>query len=522
MSILTIKGLTHVFDERVLFDNADLTVNNGEHIGVVGLNGAGKSTFMNIISGRITPDAGEIKWLNGISWGYLDQHADIDRTLTVQQYLETAFTKLFELNDRLEKLYEKMSEDISPEELEKLIARSYSMQEELTKEGFYELDSTIKKVATGLGINNFGYDTPIGNLSEGQRAKLMLAKLLLADLNVMLLDEPTNFLDLEHIEWLRKFLDSFKGSFILISHDTVFLNSVCKIILNVENREIKKYWGNYDSFTAQHEQNAKQYAESYERQQREIKKMEEYIAKNKARAATAGMANSRKKMLEKMNVLGKPVSFERAEFNFPYISLVSKHILTVDNLEVGYDGKAILPPISLDMASDTKLWLRGTNGLGKTTFIKTIMRQLNAISGHFQFHIAAKTSYIEQSLNFKTPSLNAAAFMSDTFPRMNAKEIRTKLAGVGIKGDLAIKGVGCLSGGEQVKVKLCALMQKPSNILILDEPTNHLDVNTKEALMEALIAYEGALILVSHEPLYAEKICNAVFDIKSGQSPQRR
>ncbi len=514
MSVLTIKGLTHIFDSKTLFEDADLSVNNGEHIGVVGLNGAGKSTFMNIITGRLSQDAGEIKWLNTIRWGYLDQHADIDRSQSVMEYLQGSFDHLYKLNEQLEQIYTDMASEEDPDKLDRLVNKSAVMQEKLDDSGFYDLDSKIKKVANGLGVNNFGYDTIISNLSGGQRAKLMLSKLLLEELDVMLLDEPTNFLDLEQIDWLRKYLDSFKGTFILISHDTAFLNSVCKIIVNIENGMIKKYWGNYDSFLLQHEQNAKQYADSYERQQREIKKMEDYIARNKARAATAGMANSRKKMLDRIDVMQKPVSFEKPTFSFPYTLLVTKHLLEVKDLSVGYDGKAILPPITFGLDSTTKLWLRGTNGMGKTTILKTIMKRLPAISGSFNFNINAKINYIEQDLQFRSKEINAMTFMNETYPKMSQKDIRTQLAKVGIKNDLATKYISNLSGGEQVKIKLCALMQKESNILILDEPTNHLDVSAKEALFEALQAYDGAIILVSHEPLYAEKLCNKVFDIE--------
>lgn len=514
MSVLTIKGLTHIFDNRTLFDQADLTVNNGEHVGIVGLNGAGKSTFMNIITGKLSQDAGEVKWLNGIRLGYLDQHADIDRSLTVMEYLQTSFTHLFQLNERLEQMYADMSCEEDPDRLDDLIFKSSKLQERLEEENFYDLEAQIKKVANGLGVNHFGYDTVVETLSGGQRAKLMLSKLLLEAPDVMLLDEPTNFLDLEHIEWLRKFLDGYKSTFLLISHDTSFLNSVCKIIVSIENGQIRKYWGNYDEFLLQHEQNARQYADSYERQQREIKKMEDYIARNKARAATAGMANSRKKMLDRMEVLQKPVSTEKPTFGFPYTLLVTKHMVTVKHLEIGYDGKAILPPISFEIGSDSKLWIRGTNGLGKTTLLKTLMRKIPAISGSFDFNINCKINYIEQDLQFRSKSMNATAYMNEVYPRMSQKEIRTQLARVGLKNDLATKAIGSLSGGEQVKIKLCALMQKESNLLILDEPTNHLDVNAKEALFEALDEYEGAVILVSHEPLYAEKLCTKIFDIE--------
>ena len=477
MSILTIKGLSHTYDNKVLFDEADLTVNNGEHIGIVGLNGAGKSTFMKILTGSLVQDAGEVRWLSGIKVGYLDQHADIDRSLTVMNYLEGSFKSLFDLSARLDAAYARMSEpDVGEKELEKLINRTAAMQQQLDEADFYSLEARIKKVAGGLGIGALGYDTLIGKLSGGQRAKVMLAKLLLDEPNVMLLDEPTNFLDLEQIDWLAKYLDAYKGTFLLVSHDGEFLNRVCKIIVNIENSRIKKYWGDYDKFLQQHESDAKQYAESYERQQREIKRMEEYIARNKARAATAGMANSRKKMLERIEVMSKPVSFEKPVFSFPYTLLVTKHLLDVTN--------------------------------------KTLMKQLPAISGSFSYNINVKINYIEQDLEFPSKEMNAISFMSFRHPRLSQKEVRNQLAKVGIRGDLSTKAVGALSGGEQVRVKLCSLMQKESNLLILDEPTNHLDSLSKEALAEALEDYAGAFILVSHEPAYADGLCNDIFDLE--------
>lgn len=514
MSILNINGLTHIYDSKTLFEDADLSINNGEHCGIVGLNGAGKTTFMNIIAGRVVQDAGEVKWLNGIRWGYLDQHADIERNQTVMDYLNTAFDYLHEINNRLEKLYNDMGTTEDMDELDKMISRSAKMQEQLEKADYYDLDSKIKKVANGIGVGAFGYDKLVGTLSGGQRAKLMLAKLLLSELDVMLLDEPTNFLDIEHIEWLKKYLDSFKGTFLVISHDTEFLNSICKIIINVENKQIRKYTGNYNSFMAQYEQNAKQYSESYERQQREIKKMEDYIARNKARAATAGMANSRKKMLDRIVVLDKPVSTVPAHFDFPHILVATKDLLIANALEIGYNGKAILPPINIHMSSESKLWIRGTNGLGKTTLLKTIMSIIPKINGKFQFNPNAVISYLEQDLEFRNNTINATQYMNDTHPRMSSRDIRNELAKVGLKNDLASKAICNMSGGEQVKVKLCSLMQKPSNLLILDEPTNHLDIAAKESLKDALNQYPGAVLLVSHEPQFADAICNEVFDIE--------
>ena len=250
-----------MFDGRVLFDKAELCVMNGEHIGVVGLNGAGKSTFINILAGRLVQDEGVVKWNSSLRRGYLDQHADIDRSKSVMEYLLESFAHLYEMNARLEKLYESMGETEGAE-LEKLIEKSNSMLERLTDAGFFDLDSTVKKVANGLGVGAFGYDTPISELSGGQRAKLMLSRLLLEQPDLMLLDEPTNFLDIEHISWLEDYLNAYKGTFLVISHDTDFLGKVCKGIIGIENGQMKKYSGGYTSYLAQREQNAKQYEES--------------------------------------------------------------------------------------------------------------------------------------------------------------------------------------------------------------------------------------------------------------------
>ena len=372
MSILEIKNLSHIFDSKPLFENASLSINNGEHVGIVGLNGAGKSTFINIIAGLLPQDSGEVKWNSGISIGYLDQHADIDRSQTVMEYLKSGFARLYELNAKMESIYAEMGEISDEAELERKIGKANNILETLTREGFFDLESSIKKVANGLGVNSFGYDTSVSVLSGGQRAKLMLSKLLLMRPDVMLLDEPTNFLDIEHIDWLVDFLNASDNTFMVISHDTDFLNRVCRFIVSIENGMIRKYGGNYDQYKVQAEQNAKQYEESYLRQQREIERMEDYIARNKARASTAGMANSRQKMLDRMEVLRKPTVIYDAVFSFPLSPLHTRDMLTVKNLEIGY-GYPLLPPINIHLSSEDKIWIRGTNGIGKTTLIKTLM-----------------------------------------------------------------------------------------------------------------------------------------------------
>lgn len=514
MSVLEIRNLTHRYDDRYLFKNASVTVNNCEHTGIVGLNGAGKTTFINILAGKLTQDDGEILRMQNARFGYLDQHADIDRSLTVIEYLHGAFDYLFSLNEKLEKLYEKMGETENADELDNLIKKSSRLQEILDDSDFYDLDSKIKKVAGGLGIGAVGYDTLISRLSGGERAKLMLSKLLLSEVDVMLLDEPTNFLDAEHVCWLEKYLNSYKKTFLVISHDVDFLNAVCKFIIGIENGGIKKYSGNYSEYLVQHEMNARQYEEDYNRQQAEIKRMQTYIDKNKARAATAGMANSRKKMLDRIEIMQKPQVIYDATFSFPCVPVHSKDFLIIKGLIVGYD-KPLIPPIDIHMSSADKLWIRGTNGVGKTTFIKTITRKIPSLGGRFEFHIAAKPAVLNQELIFENPEKTAVQYFNDAFPRANAKIQREELAKVGIKGELATKPLSKMSGGEQVRVKLSLLCNTPSNLLILDEPTNHLDVRAKEALKTALINYEGAIILVSHEQDFASSVCNMIFDAKS-------
>lgn len=512
MSILDIKGLSHRYDERDLFVNSDLTVNNGEHIGVVGLNGAGKSTFINILAGKLLQDEGEVKRLPGLRIGYLDQHATLPKDETVMAYLRDAFSYLDELNLKLEEIYNKMGET-DGNELDRLIEKSAKLQQRLDDSGYYDLDSQIKKVANGLGVNKFGYDAVIGTLSGGERAKLMLSKLLLEEHDLTLLDEPTNFLDTEHVEWLVKYLTSYKKTFLVISHDVAFLNRVATTIVSIENGQIRKFSGNYDKYLEQREMLNKQYEAAYDRQQAEIKKMQDYIAKNGARASTAGMANSRKKMLDRIEVMAKPTVERDCSFTFPYAELNTKDMLVIKNLKVGYD-RQLIPDVSLHINSRDKVWIRGTNGVGKTTLVKTLLRKIPSLGGAFLFHPAAKIGYIEQELKFDNGNLSAYGAYLDAYPRSSQKEIRAALAKVGLSGELATKPVSTLSGGEMMRLKLAITGNSSSNILILDEPTNHLDVKAKKALKEALLAYEGALLLVTHEPDFAEGLCNIVFDAK--------
>ena len=513
MSILEIKNLSHRYDDRWLLLKANLTVGGGEHIGVVGLNRAGKSTFINILDGRISQDEGEVNYLSGIRRGYLDQHATVDGSLTVMEYLLQSFDYLYEKSALLESLYEKMS-SAGGDELDALIKRSSRLSEELLDAGFYDLESKVKKTANGLGVNKFGYNTVIATLSGGERAKLMLAKLLLKELDLMLLDEPTNFLDVEHVDWLVKYLTGYKKAFLVISHDTAFLDKTCKSIVSIENGRLKRYAGNYSQYLVLREEDARQYEDEYRRQQAEIKRLSDYIDRNKARASTARMAHSRQKALDRMDVLSKPVEVAECSFNFPYLDMNAKEFFKTKGLAVGY-SYPLIEDINITMSSADKLWIRGTNGVGKTTLIKTVLQKIKSLGGSFFIHPEAKVLYLEQELKFDDSTMTATEYYSSMRPMDNIGKVRQALAGVGIKGELASKPIVKLSGGEQVRVRLSVITKTPSNLLVLDEPTNHLDVIAKKALLEALKNYPGAIILVSHEKEFAESLCNKVFDAKA-------
>ena len=512
MSILNVEHLTHGFGDRAIFNDVSFRLLKGEHIGLVGANGEGKSTFMNIVTGKLMPDEGKVEWAKNVRVGYLDQHSTLTKGMTIESVLKSAFAWLFELEENMNQICDRLGE-AAPDEMDAMMEELGVIQDTLTMHDFYIIDTKVEEVARALGLLELGLSHDVTDLSGGQRMKVLLAKLLLEKPDILLLDEPTNFLDVEHIDWLTKYLNSLDKTFMVISHDTDFLNGVCKYVVSIENGSIRKYTGNYDQFLVAHEMAVKQYAEDYNRQQAEIKKMQDYIDRNKARAATAGMANSRKKMLDRIEVMEKPTAALEAHFDFPCVLLNTKDMLNVRDLEVGYDH-VLLPPINFNMRGNTKLWVRGANGIGKSTMLKTLMGVIPRLGGDYRFHIAAKPAYLEQDPEFRNKAMTPYDYISDCFPRMGAKEIRTQLSRVGIRGEMALRHVSDMSGGEQVRIRVLTIMNVTSNMLILDEPTNHLDVNAKRVLTEALQKYEGAILLVSHEKQFAEAVCDDVLALK--------
>lgn len=509
MALLEVINLTHSFGDKVLYKNSSFEIFKGEHVGIVGQNGSGKTTLLRSVMGEITPDSGDIRWQKNKKIGYLDQYAEIDTEKTIFEYLKTAFEELYEIEEKLNNIYQSMSENFSEEDSQK--ASDY--QNLLINCGFYEIESTILKVADGLGITSLGVNTQLKKLSGGQRAKVILAKLLLKNPDILLLDEPTNFLDKQHVEWLTDFLKGFKNSFIVISHDLEFLDKITNCILDIEFQTITKYPGNITKFLEIKGLRRESYIRQYQAQQKEIKKQENYIAKNRVRASTAKQAQARIKQLEKMEKLPPPKSNAKPNFKLISTALGNSKALKVHSLEIGY-SKPLLPKISFEAKSGEKIVITGFNGIGKSTLLKTILGIIKPISGNFSFAEYVKTGYYEQELNWQNPNLTPVEIIKETFPKFSNTEVRKHLAQCGISSKNALQKIGTLSGGEQSKVKLCILVNKKSNFLILDEPTNHLDPESKEVLKQQLSAWTGNLILVSHEENFYKEWVDKVISLK--------
>lgn len=508
MSILTVENMSHSFGDRTLFKNASFRLLKGEHIGLIGANGEGKSTFMKIITNQILPDTGDIEWNSKFSIGYMDQQVDLKEGITVLNFLKEAFTNLFDIESRINNSFNKLS-NMNEEEMAKSLNKIAAMQEILDKSEFYNINSKIQATASGLGIKEL-LDRDVSALSGGQRTKVLLGKLLLQKPDILLLDEPTNHLDEEHVKWLKNYLINYKSAFILISHDNSFINSVVNVVYHLEHKVFTRYEGNYDYFVRLYEIRREQRLIEYKEQQNEIAKLEDYIRKNKARASTSKQAKSREKKLDKIERIEIKKQIIKPRFIFKTVNMPESIIFNASNLIIGYD-KPLSKPLNLKMKRGQKIAITGANGLGKTTLLKTLLGFLKPIKGEIDLSYYKKIGYFEQE--FVEDNTTSVLYdVWNAFPDLTQTEVRSNLAKCGLTRKHIDSPVNKLSGGEQAKVRLCKLINEPTNVLVLDEPTNHLDIYAKDELKRALKEYDGSIIIVCHEPEFYKDIATQVWN----------
>ncbi|MDO4634262.1 MAG: ABC-F family ATP-binding cassette domain-containing protein [Eubacteriales bacterium] len=508
--ILNVEKLTHGFGDRAIFDNVSFRLLKGEHIGLVGANGEGKSTFMNIITGKLKPDEGKVEWNKNVRVGYLDQHAVLTKGMTIGSVLQSAFAYLYDMEEEINQIYDKMAE-ASEEEINEMLEEVGTLQDLLTNHDFYMIDMKVEQVARALGLLDLGLDHDVTDLSGGQRTKVLLAKLLLEKPEILLLDEPTNYLDAEHISWLKRYLEEYENAFILISHDVPFMNDVVNIIYHMENCELNRYVGNYDNFLEVYEVKKAQLEAAYRRQQQEISELKDFVARNKARVATRNMAMSRQKKLDKMDVIELNKEKPKPEFRFLEARTPGKVLFETTDLVIGYDTP-LSKEINLRMERGEKIALVGTNGIGKSTLLKSLLGLTKPISGKVNLGDYLHIGYFEQ----ETEGTNRSCIEEiwEEFPGFSQFEVRAALAKCGLTTEHIESKVKVLSGGEQAKVRLCKLMNREANVLLLDEPTNHLDVDAKDELKRALKEFKGSVLLVCHEPDFYEDIVTAVWNLE--------
>lgn len=509
MSILNVTNLSHGFGDRAIFKDVNFRLLKGEHIGLIGANGEGKSTFMNIVTGKLMPDEGKVEWAKHVHTGYLDQHTILESGMTLRSVLQSAFSYLFELEEKMNRICDTMGE-ATEEELPEMIEELGIIQELLMMHDFYIIDSKVEEIARALGLDEVGLDRDVNDLSGGQRTKLLLGKLLLEKPDILLLDEPTNYLDVQHIEWLKRYLNEYENAFILISHDIPFLNSVVNIIYHMENQELNRYVGNYDKFLEIYEMKKAQLESAYKRQQKEIEELEDFVARNKARVSTRNMAMSRQKKLDKMEVIELAKEKPKPEFNFKESRAAGRYIFQTEELIIGYD-EPLSSPLTLAMERGDKIALTGANGIGKTTLLKSILGLIPPLSGKVTLGDYLSIGYFEQEMAPGNTTTCIEELWKE-FPGFTQYEVRSALAKCGLTTKHIESQVRVLSGGEQAKVRLCKLINRETNILLLDEPTNHLDVEAKAELKRALKAYKGSVLIICHEPDFYEELVTKVWD----------
>lgn len=509
MSILSVEHLSHGFGDRAIFQDVSFRLLKGEHIGLIGANGEGKSTFMNIVTGKLQPDEGKVEWAKNVRVGYLDQHTVLEKGMTIRDVLKSAFAFLFEMEEQMNAICDRMGE-ASEQEMTEMMEELGTIQDLLMAHDFYIIDSKVEEIGHAFGLDEIGMDKDVSELSGGQRTKVLLGKLLLEKPDILLLDEPTNYLDVQHIEWLKRYLQEYENAFILISHDIPFLNSVINLIYHMENQKLDRYVGDYDKFQEVYAMKRAQLEAAYKRQQQEIADLQDFVARNKARVATRNMAMSRQKKLDKMEVIELAKEKPKPEFHFLEARTSGKMIFETKDLVIGYE-EPLSRPLDFSMERGEKVVLVGANGIGKTTLLKSLLGLMPSLEGTVEQGDYLHIGYFEQESDPGNTTTCLEEIWKE-FPSYTQYQVRAALAKCGLTTKNIESQVRVLSGGEQAKVRLCKLMNRETNVLLLDEPTNHLDVDAKEELKRALKEYRGSILLICHEPEFYEGLADRVMD----------
>lgn len=511
MALLSVTHLSHQFMDKQLYMDAELVLNPHDRMGIIGQNGVGKSTLIHIITGQLIPDEGRVDWQKRVRYGYLDQYAKLSPGVTINGFLHSAFADLYADEKRMNDYYTDYASNGDAD----VLAKAGTIQEELEAADFYNIDTRVDQVATGLGLAELGADRDVTKLSGGQRSKLILAKLLLSQPDVLLLDEPTNFLDKDHIDWLSNFLQAFNGAYIVVSHDYDFLDQVTNVICDVEFGKITRYTGNLKQALKLRDLAHESYMREFNKQQEKINKAEAYIRKYKA-GSRSKSARSREKQLAHVDRLTPPGNTKRPVLDFPYVDTASEILVTVSDLLIGYDQPLLKEPLNFSVGRGEVVVFAGFNGVGKTTLLRTILGELPALGGEVDKSSTMIPGYYDQELHWQAPLASPLQYLQGIFTKAQPRTLRQALARTGLTAQQAMSPIHELSGGEQSKVKLAKLLLTPSNLLLLDEPTNHLDEATKDALRTAIQAFSGGVILVTHEEgFYDDSWVDKVLDIAS-------
>ncbi len=522
MILLQGQNLARYFGPTVLFENIQITIQDNERIALVGRNGAGKSTLLKILAGIEPTDAGTVAKKKEVTIGYLDQHSAVDSTKTIWDEMLTVFAPVILLMKQAEQAATRLADEAvinDPDAMEAALKLYDTLQQEIHKQDAYGYESEIRSVLHGFKFYEEDLDRPISQLSGGQKTRLAMAKILLEKNDLLILDEPTNHLDIDTLAWLENYLIGYRGTLLVVSHDRYFLDKIATNVYEISRNKIHHYKGNYSWFLQEKAARLEQEMKQYEKQQEEIAKLEDYVARNIVRASTTKMAQSRRKRLEKMDRMDKPMGDERSvRFAFDIKRESGNVVMGVENAAVGYNNEVLAKPINLDLRKQQAIGIVGPNGIGKSTLLKSIIDQIPFIEGGVKFGTNVDLGYYDQELSKLSKNKTVLAEIWDLHPTMNEKDVRSILGSFLFTGNDVEKTISSLSGGEKARLALCKLALERNNLLMLDEPTNHLDIDSKEVLENALIDYDGTLVFVSHDRYFINRIATSILELSADGS----